>query len=155
MHLQMVSANQQLDMLTTMSRLLPLMCHLTYLVPSQRASLTLAPGARANMARIGPDKRAPPPDDTERGKPAKVTKVLKSEIVVMSDAASPMTSPAARAPTRTGALASLAASAVLSAGSIPCHAAARHTLWKSSPIWFWSGFSHDCSWVHLRISDAD
>ena len=27
MHLQTVSANQQLDMLTTMSRLLPLMCH--------------------------------------------------------------------------------------------------------------------------------
>ena len=77
----------------------PLMCHLTYLAPSQQTSLTLAPGARANMARIGPNKRAPPPDDTERGKPAKVTKVLKSEVVVMSDAASPMTSPATRAPT--------------------------------------------------------
>ena len=64
------------------------------------------------MARIGPDKRAPPPDDTERGKPAKVTKVLKSEVVIVSDAASPMSSPAARAPTRTGALAGLAASAV-------------------------------------------
>ena len=95
MHLQTVSANQQLDMLTTMSRLLPLMCHLMYLVTSQRAGLMLAPGTGANVLRIGPDKRAPPPDDTERGKPAKVTKVPKSEVVVVSDTASPMTSPAA------------------------------------------------------------
>ena len=94
MRLQTASANQQLDMLTTMSRLLPLMCHLTYPVPSQWADLTPAPGTRANVARISPDKRAPPPDDTERGKPAKVAKVPKSEVVVMSDAASPMTSPA-------------------------------------------------------------
>ena len=112
MHLQMASANQQLDMLTTMSRLLPLMHHLTYPAPSQQAGLTLAPGARANVARIGPDKRAPPPDDTERGKPAKVTKVPKSEVVVVSATASPMTSPAARAPTGTGALAGLVPSAV-------------------------------------------
>ena len=76
MCLQTASANQQLDMLTTMSRLLPLMCHLTYLAPSQWPGLMLAPGARANMARIGPDKRVPPPDNTERGKQAKVTKVL-------------------------------------------------------------------------------
>ena len=61
MHLQTVSANQQLDMLTTMSRLLPLMCHLMYPAPSQWPGLMPAPGARANMVRIGPDKRAPPP----------------------------------------------------------------------------------------------
>ena len=95
MRLQMVSANQQLDMLTTMSRLLPVMCHLTYPALSQWPGLTLAPGAGANVVRIGPDKRAPPPDDTERGKPAKVTKVPKSEVVIVSDAASPMSSPAA------------------------------------------------------------
>ena len=94
MHLQMASANQQLDMLTTMSRLLPLMCHLMYPAPSQWAGLTPAPGTRANVVRIGPDKRAPPPD-TERGKSAKVTKVPKLEVVVVSDTASPMTSPAA------------------------------------------------------------
>ena len=94
MRLQTASANQQLDMLTTMSRLLPLMCHLTYLAPSQWPGLTPAPGARANVARIGPDKRAPSQDDTERGKLAKVTKVPKSEVVIVSDAASPMTSPA-------------------------------------------------------------
>ena len=41
-----------------------------------------------------------------------MTKVPKSEVVVISDAASPMTSPAVRAPTRTGALAGLVASAV-------------------------------------------
>ena len=116
MHLQTASANQQLDMLTTMSRLLPLMCHLTYPVPSQQTGLTPAPGTRANVVRIGPDKKAPPPDDTERGKPAKVTKVLKSEVVVMSDTASLMTSPAVRAPTGTGALAGLAASAVPAQG---------------------------------------
>ena len=95
MCLQMASANQQLDMLTMMSRLLPLMCHLMYPVPSQQAGLMPAPGAGANMVRLGPNKRAPPPDDTERGKLAKVTKVPKSEVVVMSDTASPMTSPAA------------------------------------------------------------
>ena len=61
MHLQTASANQQLDMLTTMSRLLPLMCHLMYLAPSQRTGLTPAPGAGANVVRIGPDKRVPPP----------------------------------------------------------------------------------------------
>ena len=61
MHLQTASANQQLDMLITMSRLLPLMCHLMYPVPSQWAGLTPAPGAGANMVRIGPDKRAPSP----------------------------------------------------------------------------------------------
>ena len=116
MHLQTASANQQLDMLTTMSRLLPLKCHLTYLVPSQWASLMPAPGAGANVVRIGPDKRAPPPNDTERGKPAKVAKVPKSEVVVVSDTASPMTSPAAQAPTGTGALAGLAASAMLMQG---------------------------------------
>ena len=71
------------------------MCHLTYPAPSQRASLMPAPDTGANVVRIGPDKRTPPPDDTERGKLAKVTKVPKSEVVVMSDAASPMTSPAA------------------------------------------------------------
>ena len=60
MHLQMVSANQQLDMLTTMSRLLPLMCHLTYLAPSQQPSLMPALGARANVVRIGPDKERLP-----------------------------------------------------------------------------------------------
>ena len=113
MHLQTASANQQLDMLTMMSRLLPLMCHLTYLVPSQWPGLTPAPGARANVARIGPNKRVPPPDNTERGKPAKVTKVPKSEVVIMSDAASPLSSPTMRASTGTGALASLAASVVL------------------------------------------
>ena len=68
------------------------------------------------MARIGPNKRAPPPDDTERGKPAKVTKVPKSEVVIVLDTASPMTSPAVRAPTRTGALTGLAASVVLARG---------------------------------------
>ena len=95
MRLQTVSANQQLDMLTTMSRLLPFMCHLTYPAPSQQSSLMPAPGAGANMVRIGPDKRAPPPDDTERGKLAKVTKLPKLEVVIVSDTASPMTSPAA------------------------------------------------------------
>ena len=94
MHLQTASANQQLDMLTTMSRLLPLMCHLTHPVPSQWPGLMPAPGAGANVVRTGPDKRAPPPDDTERGKPAKVTKVPKSEVVIVSDAASPLSSPA-------------------------------------------------------------
>ena len=113
MHLQMASATQQLDMLTTMSRLIPLMCHLTYLAPSQRFSLMPAPGARANVARIGPDKRAPPPDNTERGKPAKVTKVPKSEVVIVSDTASPLSSPAVRASTRTGTLTSLVALAAL------------------------------------------
>ena len=73
MHLQMASANQQLDMLTMMSRLLSLMCHLTYLVPSQQPGLMPAPGARANVVRIGPDKRVPPPDDTERGKLAVIS----------------------------------------------------------------------------------
>ena len=96
MHLQTASAMQQLDMLTTMSRLIPLMCHLTYPAPSQWPGLMLAPGTRANVARIGRDvqKRAPPPDDTERGKPAKVTKVLKSEVVIVSDTPSPLSSPA-------------------------------------------------------------
>ena len=94
MRLQMAAVMQQLDMLTMMSKLLPLMCHLMYLAPSQWPGLTLAPGAPANMARIGPDKRAPPPDDTERGKPAKVTKVPKSEVVIVSDTASPLSSPA-------------------------------------------------------------
>ena len=45
MRLQTASANQQLNMLTTMSRLLPLMCHLTYLVPSQQLGLMPVPGA--------------------------------------------------------------------------------------------------------------
>ena len=77
MHLQTASVMQQLDMLTMMSRLIPLMCHLTYPVPSQQPGLMLTPGTGANVVRIGPNvqKRAPPPDDTERGKPAKVTKV--------------------------------------------------------------------------------
>ena len=66
------------------------------------------------MARIGPDKKVPPPDDTERGKLAKVTKVPKSEVVVISDTASPLSSPATRASTGTGALAGLAASAAQS-----------------------------------------
>ena len=114
MLLQMASAMQQLDMLTTMSRLLPLMCHLTYPAPSQRArSHTDSECPGANVARIGPDKRAPPTDDTERGKPAKVTKVPKLEVVIVSDTASPLSSPAARASTRTGALAGLAALAAL------------------------------------------
>ena len=116
MHLQTASANQQLDILTTISRLLPLMCHLMYPAPSQQTGLMLAPGTGANVVRIGSDKRAPPPDNTERGKPARVTKVPKSEVVIVSDAASPMTSPAIRAPTRTSALASLAASAVPAQG---------------------------------------
>ena len=155
MHLQMVSTNQQLDMLTTMSRLLPLMCHLTYPMPSQRPGLMPAPGTRANVVRISPNKRAPPPDDTERGKPAKVTKVLKSEVVIMSDAASPMTSPAARAPTGTGALTSLAASAVPVQGQFHAMQQAHHMLRKSSPIWSQSSFSHDCPWVYLWVSNAD
>ena len=113
MCLQTAAVMQQLDMLTTMSRLLPLMCHLMYPAPSQRPGLTLALGAGANVARIGPDKRAPPPDDTERGKLAKVTEVPKSEVVIISDTASPLSSPVARASTGTGALASLAASAAL------------------------------------------
>ena len=87
-----------------------------YPAPSQRPGLMPAPGATANVVRIGPDKRAPPPDDTERGKPAKVTKVPKSEVVIMLDAASPMTSPAAQAPTGTSALAGLVASAVPAQG---------------------------------------
>ena len=95
MRLQTASVNQQLDMLTTMSRLLPLMCHLMYPAPSQQPGLMPALVARANVVRIGPDKRAPPPDDTERGKLAKVTKVPKSEVVIVSDAASPMSSPTA------------------------------------------------------------
>ena len=65
------------------------------------------------MVRIGPDKRVPPPDNTERGKLAKVTKVPKSEVVIMLDTASPLSSPAVRAPTGTSALTSLVASAVL------------------------------------------
>ena len=107
---------QQLDMLTTMSKLLPLMCHLMYPVPSQQPGLMPALGIRANMARIGSDKRAPPPDNTERGKPAKVTKVPKSEVMIVSDTASPLSSPTAQAATRTGTLASLAASAPLAQG---------------------------------------
>ena len=95
MHLQTAAVMQQLDMLTTMSKLLPLMCHLTYPAPSQRPGLMPAPGAKANMVKIGPDKRAPPSDDTERGKPAKVTKVPKSEVMIVSDTASPLSSPTA------------------------------------------------------------
>ena len=68
------------------------------------------------MVRIGLNKRAPPQDDTERGKPAKVTKVPKSEVVIVLDTASPMTSPAVQAPTGTGALTGLAASAVPAQG---------------------------------------
>ena len=49
-------------------------------------------------------KRAPPPDDTERGKPAKVTKVPKSEVVVISHTPSPLSSPAVR-PSTSAALA--------------------------------------------------
>ena len=113
MHLQMAAVMQQLDMLTTMSKLLPLMCHLMYLVSSQWPGLTPAPGTGANVARIGPDKRAPPSDNTERGKPAKVTKVPKSEVMIISDTASPLLSPAARASTRSGTLAGLAASAAV------------------------------------------
>ena len=115
MRLQMASVMQQLDMLTMMLRLSPLMCHMTYPVPSQWPGLTLAPGAGANMVRIGPDvqKRAPPPDDTERGKPAKVTKVPKSEVVVISDTPSPLSSPTAWPSTRTGAHAGPMASAAL------------------------------------------
>ena len=44
---------------------------------------------------------------------AKVTKVPKSEVVIVSDTASPLSSPTARASTRTGALTGLAALAVL------------------------------------------
>ena len=97
MHLQTASVMQQLDMLTMMSRLIPLMCHLMYPVPSQQPSLMPAPGTRANVTRIGPDvqKRAPPPDNTERGKLAKVMKVPKSEIVIISDTPSPLSSPTA------------------------------------------------------------
>ena len=115
MHLQTASATQQLDILTTMLRLIPLMCHLMYPASSQWPSLTPAPGARVNVVRIGPDvqKRAPPPDDTERGKLAKVTKVPKSEVVIVSDTPSPLSSPTAQPSTRTGTLTSLAASAVL------------------------------------------
>ena len=114
MHLQTALVMQQLDMLTTMSRLIPLMCHLMYLVPSQRPSLTLALGAGANVARIGPDvqKRAPPPDDTERGKPAKVTKIPKPEVVVVSDTTSPLSIstmwPSTRTSTHAGPMASAA-----------------------------------------------
>ena len=108
MHLQMASVMQQLDMLTKMSRLIPLMCHLMYPAPSQWPSLMPAPGTGANMARIGPDvqKRAPLPDDTERGKPAKVMKVPKSEVVIVSDTPSPLSSPTVRPSTRTSAHAS-------------------------------------------------
>ena len=115
MRLQMALVMQQLDMLTTMLRLIPLMCHLMYPVPSQWPSLMPAPGAGANMARIGPDvqKKAPPPDNMERGKPAKVTKVPKSEVVVISDTPSPLSSPAMRPSTGTGAHTSPMASAAL------------------------------------------
>ena len=67
MHLQTASATQQLDMLTTMSRLLPLMCHLMYLAPSQRPSLTPALGARANVVRIGPIKEHLPQTTRKEG----------------------------------------------------------------------------------------
>ena len=115
MHLQTVSVMQQLDMLTTMSRLIPLMCHLTYPAPSQRPGLMPAPGTGANVARIGPDvqKMAPPPGNTERGKPAKVTKVPKSEVVVISDTPSPLSSPAAWPSTGTSTHAGPMASVVL------------------------------------------
>ena len=72
-------------------------------------------GTGVNVARIGPDvqKRAPPPDDTERGKPAKVTKVPKSEVVIVSDTPSPLSSPAMWPSTGTSTHAGPMASAAL------------------------------------------